>query len=109
MLENEANPYISKTTRLPRKRFYQARAHSNPLSDSHFLVPITPCNVDYSLHFPQLFPSCDQFDNLKKIQFPDIGCGFGGLLISLSTLFPNTLMIRMELGDKVTEYVKERV
>ncbi|KAL7180446.1 hypothetical protein ACSBR1_043615 [Camellia fascicularis] len=37
-----------------------------------------------------------------------IGCGFGGLLISLSTIFPDTLMIRMELGDKVTEYVKEQ-
>ncbi|CAL5381472.1 unnamed protein product [Camellia sinensis] len=109
MLENEANPCISKTTRLPRKRFYRARAHSNPLSDSHFPVPISPCHVDYSLHFPQLFPSSDQFDNSKKIQFADIGCGFGGLLISLSILFPNTLMIGMELRDKVTEYVKERV
>lgn len=109
MLENEANPCISKTTRLPRKRFYRARAHSNPLSDSHFPVPISPCHVDYSLHFPQLFPSSDQFDNSKKIQFADIGCGFGGLLISLSILFPDTLMIGMELRDKVTEYVKERV
>ncbi|KAL7212971.1 hypothetical protein ACSBR2_015633 [Camellia fascicularis] len=109
MLENEANPCISKTTRLPRKRFYRARAHNNPLSDSHFPVPISPYHVDYSLHFPQLFPSSNQFDNSKKIQFADIGCGFGGLLISLSTLFPNTLMIRMELRDKVTEYVKEQV
>ncbi|GMP74495.1 hypothetical protein CsSME_00031900 [Camellia sinensis var. sinensis] len=105
MLENEANPCISKTTRLPRKRFYRARAHSNPLSDSYFPVPISPCHVDYSLHFPQLFPSSNQFDNSKKIQFVDIGCGFGGLLISLSTLFPDTLMIGMERRDKVTEYV----
>uniref|UniRef100_A0A5B6YK07 tRNA (guanine-N(7)-)-methyltransferase n=1 Tax=Davidia involucrata TaxID=16924 RepID=A0A5B6YK07_DAVIN len=109
MLENEANPYLSKTTRLPRKRFYRARAHSNPLSDSHFPVPITPSQVDYSLHYPQLFPSSDQDGGSKKIQFADIGCGFGGLLISLSTLFPETLMIGMELRDKVTEYVKERI
>ncbi|KAL7214260.1 hypothetical protein ACSBR1_026635 [Camellia fascicularis] len=59
MLENEANPCISKTTRLPRKRFYRARAHSNPLSDSHFPVPISPCHVGYSLYFPQLCPSSD--------------------------------------------------
>ncbi|CAK9187134.1 unnamed protein product [Ilex paraguariensis] len=109
MLEQESNSTISKTTRLPRKRFYRARAHSNPLSDSHFPVPISPNQVDYPLHYPQLFPSSDQVDGSKKIQFADIGCGFGGLLISLSTLFPETLMIGMELRDKVTEYVKERI
>ncbi|KAI7985986.1 tRNA (guanine-N(7)-)-methyltransferase [Camellia lanceoleosa] len=109
MLENEANPYISKTTRLRQKRFYRAQAHSNPLSDSYFSMPIYPCHVNYSLHFSQLFPSFDQVDNSKKIQFVDIGCGFGGLLITLSTLLPDTLMIGMELRDEVTEYVKEQV
>ncbi|XAR54406.1 tRNA (guanine(46)-N(7))-methyltransferase [Bertholletia excelsa] len=108
-LENEENPKISRTTRLPRKRFYRARAHSNPLSDSHFPVPISPSHVDYSVHYPQLFPSSDEVSIPKRIQFADIGCGFGGLLISLSTLFPETLMIGMELRDKVTEYVKERI
>lgn len=105
MLEHESvsNPAHthSKTTGLPRKRFYRARAHSNPLSDSHFPVPISPAQFDHTSHFPQ-FPN-------KKIEFADIGCGFGGLLISLSTLFPQTLMIGMELRDKVTEYVKERI
>ncbi|PIN19947.1 Methyltransferase-like protein [Handroanthus impetiginosus] len=111
MLEHESisNPTHSKTTGLPRKRFYRARAHSNPLSDSHFPVPIFPSQFDYSLHYPQFFPLPDRSDGSKKIEFADIGCGFGGLLISLSTLFPNTLMIGMELRDKVTEYVKERI
>ncbi|KAL8466336.1 hypothetical protein ACS0TY_035443 [Phlomoides rotata] len=105
MLEHESvsNHTHSKTTGLPRKRFYRARAHSNPLSDSHFPVPISPTQFDYTAHFPQFsLPN-------KKIEFADIGCGFGGLLISLSTLFPETLMIGMELRDKVTEYVKERI
>lgn len=109
MSENDANPYLSKSTQLPRKRFYRARAHSNPLSDSHFPVPIAPRHVDYSLHYPQLFLSSDSVAVSKKVQFADIGCGFGGLLISLSTLFPETPMIGMELRDKVTEYVKERI
>ncbi|KAL5782875.1 hypothetical protein ACOSP7_007904 [Xanthoceras sorbifolium] len=109
MLEKESNPTISKSTGLPRKRFYRARAHSNPLSDSHFPVPVSPFHVDFSLHYPQFFPSTGEVSHLKKIQFADIGCGFGGLLISLSTLFPETLMIGMELRDKVTEYVKERI
>ncbi|KAJ6373366.1 hypothetical protein OIU76_027662 [Salix suchowensis] len=106
MLENEANPTISKSTGLPRKRFYRARAHSNPLSDSHFPVPISPSHVDFSLHYPQF--SCE-VSCIKRVQFADIGCGFGGLLISLSTFFPETLMIGMELRDKVAEYVKERI
>ncbi|KAG7029733.1 tRNA (guanine-N(7)-)-methyltransferase, partial [Cucurbita argyrosperma subsp. argyrosperma] len=103
MLDNDANPTFSKSTGLPRKRFYRARAHSNPLSDSHFPVPISPNEIDYSLHYPQLFPSNDQRDRTKKIEFADIGCGFGGLLISLSTLFPEALMIGMELRDKVSD------
>ncbi|CAA2998642.1 tRNA (guanine-N(7)-)-methyltransferase [Olea europaea subsp. europaea] len=111
MMEHEANanPSHSKTTGLPRKRFYRARAHSNPLSDSHFPIPVSPSQVDYSVHYPQLFPSPDKFDGSKSIEFADVGCGFGGLLISLSTVFPESLMIGMELRDKVTEYVKERI
>lgn len=113
MLEQEcnanANPTFSKSTGLPRKRFYRARAHSNPLSDSHFPIPIAPSEVDYTIHYPQIFPTCGEVQDSKKIEFADIGCGFGGLLIGLSILFPETLMIGMELRDKVTEYVKERI
>lgn len=145
----------------PRKRFYRARAHSNPLSDSHFPVPISPAHIDWSEHFPAFFtakpapeerPSAEiqapndddaaplapaspkisenqpapasldqritceaeRFAEIRvsdnsKIRFADIGCGFGGLLVKLSHLFPSTLMIGMELRDKVSEYVKERI
>lgn len=109
MLENNGNPNFSKSTGLPRKRFYRARAHSNPLSDSHFPVPLSPQHVDYSAHYPQFVSSSGNAENSKKVEFADVGCGFGGLLISLSTLFPDKLMIGMELRDKVTEYVKERI
>lgn len=103
-----------QSARHPRKRFYRARAHSNPLSDSHFPIPICPADVDYSQHFPRFYPSKRDDDEKNdvpppKIRFADIGCGFGGLLINLSPLFPSTLMIGMELRDKVTEYVKERI
>uniref|UniRef100_A0A0E0L9S8 tRNA (guanine-N(7)-)-methyltransferase n=1 Tax=Oryza punctata TaxID=4537 RepID=A0A0E0L9S8_ORYPU len=100
--------------KLPRKRFYRARAHSNPLSDSHFPIPISPDEVDLSQHYPRYFPSgegegCQGDAAVPRIRFADVGCGFGGLLVGLSTLFPDTLMIGMELRDKVTEYVKERI
>ncbi|KAL6861316.1 hypothetical protein ACP4OV_017016 [Aristida adscensionis] len=97
--------------KLPRKRFYRARAHSNPLSDSHFPVPVSPDEVDLSQHYPRYFPAGEgeEAPPPPRIRFADVGCGFGGLLVGLSTLFPDTLMIGMELRDKVTEYVKERI
>ncbi|KAG2278463.1 hypothetical protein Bca4012_041214 [Brassica carinata] len=100
-MDSKTKPTFSRSTGLPRKKFFRARAHSNPLSDSHFPIPISPSHVDLSLHFPKV--------SSKKTEFADIGCGFGGLLISLATLFPETLMIGMELRDKVTEYVKELI
>ena len=43
-----------------------------------------------------------------KITFADIGCGFGGLLVRLSPLFPKELIIGMEIRAQVSEYVRER-
>lgn len=88
------------SARLPRKRFYRARAHSNPLSDSHFPVPICPSEVDYSSHYPHFFPKDVPPTPKPKVRFADVGCGFGGMLVSLSPSFPDTLMIGMELRDK---------
>lgn len=104
--DDKATEGKRRSAHLPRKRFYRARAHSNPLSDSHFPIPISPADVDYSLHYPHfLYSRKDDPDNddvLPKIRFADIGCGFGGLLVKLSPLFPDTLMIGMELRDKVS-------
>lgn len=44
-----------------------------------------------------------------QVRFADVGCGFGGLLVRLSPLYPNKLMVGMEIRDKVTNYVIERV
>lgn len=35
------------------------------------------------------------------MRFADVGCGFGGLLIRLSPLYPDKLMVGFELRDKV--------
>ena len=65
----------------------------------------------------------------KKVQFADVGCGYGGLLgiyliliksilyhlysrmfaVSLSEMFPDTLMLGMEIRLKVSDYVQERI
>lgn len=41
--------------------------------------------------------------------FADVGCGFGGLTVRLAEAFPDKLVLAMELRDKVSEYVKERI
>lgn len=88
---------------------YRARAHSNPLNDSLFDVPTRPEDVDWSQHYPAYFPdpSANPAASFPAaagpppaVRFADIGCGFGGLLVKLSTLYPETLILGMELRDK---------
>lgn len=43
------------------------------------------------------------------VRFADVGCGFGGLLVKLAPLYPDTLMLGMELRDKVQHHVETRV
>ncbi|KAL3721411.1 hypothetical protein ACJRO7_033842 [Eucalyptus globulus] len=88
MIEKETTSAFNKLTGLPRKRFHRARAHSNPL-----------IQFDYSLHYPPLFP------------FADIGCGFGGQLVCHGPILGHAhiLLLGMEIRDKVTKYVNERI
>ncbi|KAJ2513767.1 tRNA (guanine-N(7)-)-methyltransferase (tRNA(m7G46)-methyltransferase) [Coemansia sp. RSA 2049] len=44
-----------------------------------------------------------------KVEFADIGCGYGGLLVALSPLFPNTLMVGMEIRTKLVNYLQQRI
>ncbi|KAJ1929725.1 tRNA (guanine-N(7)-)-methyltransferase (tRNA(m7G46)-methyltransferase) [Tieghemiomyces parasiticus] len=44
-----------------------------------------------------------------RVEFADIGCGYGGLLVALAPLFPDTLMLGMEIRVKVQQYVYERI
>jgi tRNA (guanine-N7-)-methyltransferase len=39
----------------------------------------------------------------------DVGCGFGGFSVKLATLFPDKLILGMEIRDKVAAYVRERI
>ncbi|RHZ46646.1 hypothetical protein Glove_610g8 [Diversispora epigaea] len=112
--------------KLPQKKFFRQRAHSNPFSDHILEYPKSPAYMDWSKHFPAFFPlkqnaekpSEESPSNVyqkpqrllqKKVEFADLGCGYGGLLVALSTIFPETLMLGMEIRVKVEEYVKERI
>ncbi|GLC33046.1 hypothetical protein PLESTB_000376800 [Pleodorina starrii] len=111
----------------PRKRFYRARAHSNPLNVADFDVPTRPDDLDWSEHFPEFLQEWRDRQQQQQqqqeagaaagpsssetpaVRFVDIGCGFGGLLVKLSTIYPDTLMLGMEIRDKVSAYVRERI
>jgi tRNA (guanine-N7-)-methyltransferase len=86
--------------KLPQKRFHRQRAHANPFSDHQLEYPINPSLYDWTQHFP---------NTDKQVQFADIGCGYGGLLMGLSPLFPDTKMIGMEIRVKVEEYVRKKI
>ncbi len=72
-----------------KKRHYRQRAHANPFSDHNLEYPASPDEVDWSVHYPAFAGSG------KKPEFADVGCGFGGLLIALAPLYPDTLMLGM--------------
>merc|ERR1719334_2333350 len=43
------------------------------------------------------------------VEFADIGCGYGGLLVQLSPMFPDQLMLGLEIRVKVSDYVQDRI
>ncbi|KAJ9094644.1 hypothetical protein QFC19_007857 [Naganishia cerealis] len=73
--------------------------------------------MDWSVHFPKFIPppsSAITTDSAsatatRRVEFADIGCGFGGLLTALAPQFPDTLMLGMEIRMSVTAYVDARI
>lgn len=63
--------------------------------------------MDWSKHYPTFFsppPAEGEGSGVgrgKRVEFADVGCGFGGLLVSLAPLFPETLMMGEYLGVSV--------
>ena len=87
---------------MPQKRFFRSRAHCNPLSHNDgFNYPVVARDMDWSSHYPG--------HEDKQITIWDIGCGFGGLTVSLAKLFPDKLVLGMEIRAKVCEYVRLRI
>jgi len=97
---------VKPTAKLPQKKLYRQRAHSNPISDHHFDYPISPDLMDWTTLYPKFFQGPDSND---RVEFLDVGCGYGGLLVELSPLFPEKIMLGMEIRVKVSQYVMDRV
>ncbi|XP_954359.1 trna (guanine-n-(7))-methyltransferase, putative [Theileria annulata] len=112
----------NQTIEFPKKHLHRQRAHCNPLSDSFIPYPENPRHVNWFKRYPSVcekehymqFNSYSWYVNLEdenypKVDFLDVGCGYGGLLIYLSKLYPNKLSLGMEIRDKVTNYVGKRI
>lgn len=114
--ENSNLSTASSISRLPQKRYFRQRAHTNPIADHSFDYPVKPDEVDWSTLYPHYFKKKDENEeNLsesqsnKAVDFLDIGCGYGGLLIRLAELYPDHLSLGMEIRVKVSDYVQERI
>lgn len=62
--------------------------------------PMSPAHMDWTPHFPAFVDPDPSNVNLsgarklwKDVEVVDIGCGYGGLLIGLAPLLPETLML----------------
>lgn len=119
----------------PKKALFRQRAHCNPLSDALFPYPLSPAHVNWAEHYPSRFPNAGLAKShlvVNTTDHPvayseepvgeelngaqgaapsilDIGCGFGGLLLHLSALFPDKLSLGMEIRSQVSNYVGERI
>ncbi|PLW07643.1 hypothetical protein PCANC_26852 [Puccinia coronata f. sp. avenae] len=107
---------------MPRKRFYRQRAHANPFSDHNLDYPARPEEMDWSKHFPHFFSGQKSntmdtqqenlgatLDSNNVVEFADVGCGFGGLLIAMAPLYPEKLMLGLEIRPHVCQYVEDKI
>ncbi|XP_015605439.1 tRNA (guanine-N(7)-)-methyltransferase [Cephus cinctus] len=97
---------------LPQKKYYRQRAHSNPIADHCIDYPSSPDEMDWSSLYPEFFLTTESQNedvSTKKVEFADVGCGYGGLLVTLSSMFPDHLIVGMEIRVKVSDYVMDRI
>jgi len=88
----------------PKKRFFRSRAHCNPLSNNDgFKYPRDPSDAAWDLHYPNI--GAEE----RVVRIVDVGMGFGGLTIALAKLFPDSLVLGMEIRAKLCEYVRLKI
>lgn len=85
------------------KRDFRARAHSNPLNDGLFTPPLDADTYAMTMNERYINPPSEQ------IHWCDIGCGYGGLLASLSKEYPHKITLGLEIRDRVAEFCRQRV
>lgn len=68
-----------------------------------FLIfsPLHPDSFDWNVLYPDIAD--------RKIEFADIGCGYGGFLVTLGETFPDKFAVGFEIRVKVSDYVMDRI
>ena len=73
----------SPSVKLPQKKFYRQRAHSNPMADHSFDYPVAPDMMDWHQYSPHYFPSAEEeakHDDPKELERrPQVGLILDGL------------------------------
>ncbi|KAI8848015.1 putative methyltransferase-domain-containing protein [Chytridium lagenaria] len=104
--------------KLPQKRYFRQRAHANPFSDHQLEYPVRPEQyAKWHKHYPAFFDESDEpiplneddANPFAQVEVADVGCGYGGLIVALSPIFPSTLMLGMEIRVKVEEFVEKKI
>lgn len=97
---------------VPQKKYFRQRAHANPLSDHSFLYPICSSKMNWHPFYPKYFDENGKsidMEKVKKVEIVDVGCGYGGMLTALSPLFPDSLILGLEIRMKVSSFVHQRI
>ncbi|CAI4231001.1 unnamed protein product [Auanema sp. JU1783] len=93
---------VTDLPQLPQKKHYRQRAHSNPHSDHDIEYPRTPNDMNWTTLY-------GDYTQSRKVEFIDVGCGYGGLLMKLSPLYPEVLMLGLEIRVAVSDFVSEKI
>eukprot|EP01080_Neovahlkampfia_damariscottae_P007103 gene7103-11266_t len=89
--------------RRPWSKFpIRTRAHVNPLSDEDYDHPSDPSQVKLETMFPKL----EKNDEIKVL---DVGCAYGGYLVTVSPLLETKLCLGIEIRRKVAQYSQDRI
>lgn len=109
------------------QRYHLVRPHNNPLADNRFPhTPFSPADVNWASIFPAISfseqPSAsssassssssskaDLQEPTKKVRFVDIGCGYGGLSRALGLLYPEELVLGIEIRQPVVDHFREKL
>ncbi|KAK9497019.1 hypothetical protein O3M35_012811 [Rhynocoris fuscipes] len=94
---------------LPQKKYYRQRAHSNPIADHCLDYPRCPSEMDWNKLYERNKSDQSNESTNIEVEFADIGCGYGGLLVTLSPMFPEKFMLGIEIRVKVSDYVMDRI
>jgi tRNA (guanine-N7-)-methyltransferase len=85
----------------PQQHSQQQQQQDTPMPDATTADPSSPNTTDLAPLQPKRIS--------KQVEIADIGCGFGGLLVALAPLMPDTLILGLEIRVSVTQFVEDRI